>query len=99
MTKAAVFLPLRIFEKGLEPPLCNGVWHLLVHWHQGLSVTKIQGSPLGGGPPHSRRSPPSPPPPPGKLCCWPQNYWISLDSPDVLLCTAILSPVPFSDWG
>ena len=31
MTKAAVFLPLQIFEKGLEPSLCNGVWHLLVY--------------------------------------------------------------------
>ena len=29
------FLPLQIFEKGLEPPFCNVVWHFLVHWHQG----------------------------------------------------------------
>ena len=30
MTKAAVFLALQVFEKGLEPPLCNSVWQLLV---------------------------------------------------------------------
>ena len=27
--KAAVFLPLQIFEKGSEPPSCNTVWHLV----------------------------------------------------------------------
>ena len=32
------FLPLQIFEKGLQLPFCNGVWHLLVHWHQSVSV-------------------------------------------------------------
>ena len=30
MTKAAVFFPFKVFEKGLEPPLCNSVWRLLV---------------------------------------------------------------------
>ena len=58
MTKAAVFLPLQIFKKGLAPPFCNGVWHLLVHWHQRVSVTKTQG--LLGVPPTA------PPPPPDK---------------------------------
>ena len=29
MAKAAAFLPLEIFEKGLEPPLWNSVWQLL----------------------------------------------------------------------
>ena len=57
MTKAAVVLPLQIFEKGLEPPFCNGVWHSLVDWHEGVSVTKPQGL-LGCPPP----SPPTPPP-------------------------------------
>ena len=33
--------PLQIFEKGLEPPLCYGEWHLLVHRHQGVSVSFI----------------------------------------------------------
>ena len=52
------FLPLQIFEKGLEPPFCNGVWHLLVHWH-----------PRGGGatPRVPGRQLPLPPPPPKPL--------------------------------
>ena len=29
MGKAAAFLPLEIFEKGLKPPLWNSVWHML----------------------------------------------------------------------
>ena len=59
-------LPLQIFEKGLEPPFCNGVWHLLVHWYQVVSVSychpvyvknnpsqKLRVSWGGGVPPHS----------------------------------------------
>ena len=29
MVKAAAFLPVEIFEKGLEPPVWNSVWQLL----------------------------------------------------------------------
>ena len=34
-------LSLQMFDKGLESPFCNGVWHLLVYWHQGISVSFI----------------------------------------------------------
>ena len=32
-------LLMQIFKKGLEPAFCNGVWHLLVYWHQSVSVS------------------------------------------------------------
>ena len=59
MTKTVVFLRLHICEKGLKPPFCNGVWRLLVHWHQGVSVTNTQGL-LGVG--VSPTASPLPPP-------------------------------------
>ena len=36
-----VLFALQIFEKDLQPPFCNGVWHLLVYWHQSVSVTPV----------------------------------------------------------
>ena len=27
--------PSPLYAQHLEPPFCNGVWHLLVHWHKG----------------------------------------------------------------
>ena len=70
MAKAAAFLPLEIFEKGLEPPVWNSVWQLLfagdlffhVESHRFTKNSFRRPSKLGP-PPGEGGAQPDPPPP------------------------------------